>query len=53
MIEIKNKQKNKTALLFIYVPLCINDYNTMKKDDIYIYNSDFIQEIKRIVTQAR
>lgn len=25
----------------------------MKKDDIYIYNSDFIQEIKRIVTQAR
>ena len=53
MIETKNKQKNKTALLFIYVPLRINDYNTMKKDDIYIYNSDFIQEIKRIVTQAR
>lgn len=25
----------------------------MKKDDISIYNSDFIQEIKRIVTQAR
>ncbi len=25
----------------------------MKKSDISIYNSDFIQEIKRIVTQAR
>ena len=25
----------------------------MKKDDISIYNSDLIQEIKRIVTQAR
>lgn len=25
----------------------------MKKDDISTYNSDFIQEIKRIVTQAR
>lgn len=51
--NIKNKRKSKAVLPFIYVPLRINDYNTMKKDNIYIYNSDFIQEIKRIVTQAR
>ena len=51
--NIKNKRKNEASLPFIYVPLRINDYNTMKKNDIYIYNSDFIQEIKRIVTQAR
>ena len=42
------------VLPFIYVPLRTNHSATMKKDDITtLCTPDFIQEIKRIVTNAR
>jgi len=52
-ISFTINRRIRGVLPVLYVLLQINRYNTMKENAISIYNSDFIQEIKRIVTQAR